>query len=102
MKPKREPSESTPLWQLAEDDVQADLEPVEEIPVSDTATDTATDEQGNSAFEVEENVESADVSGIDETLTAPVENTSEENNSTLAETADSEPVEEISVPETAS
>ena len=87
-----------------------DSEPVEEISVSDTASevvddtpiDTAADEQGNPAFEVEENTESADKSGVDETLIAPVENANEENTAMPTELADSDPVEEISVPETAS
>ena len=79
-----------------------DSEIVEEIPVSEMTTDTATDEQGNLAHEVEENIESADVSGVDETSTASTENTSEENITTPTELADSEPVEEISVPETTS
>ena len=78
-----------------------DSEPVEEISVLDTAIDTATDEQGNIAFEVEENIESADKSGVGETLTAPDENESEENTSTTTEPADSEPVEEIFVSKTA-
>ena len=78
-----------------------DSEPVEEISVPETATDTATDEQGNLAHETEENIESADVSGVDETLSASTENTSEENITTPTEPADSEPVEEISVPDTA-
>ncbi len=83
-----------------------DSEPVEEISVSDTASEvvdeTATDEQGNSAFEVEKNTESADKSGVGETLTASTENASKENTTTPTEPADSEPVEEISVPDTAS
>ena len=79
-----------------------DSEPIEEISVPETATDTATDEQGNSTYEVEEKIESADKSSVDETSAASVENTSEENTSTLAKPADSEPVEEISVLETAS
>ena len=91
----------------------ADSEPVEEISapetasevveiVDDTAANTATDEQGNPAFEVEENIESADKSGVNETLTASTENASEENTSTTTEPADSEPVEETSAPETVS
>ena len=84
-----------------------DSNPVEEIPVpDDTASEvidgTATDEQGNIAHEVEEKIESADVSGVDETLTTSTENASEENNSTPIELTDSEPVEEISVLDTAS
>jgi len=88
----------------------ADSEPVEEISVpktvskviDDTPIDTAADEQGNLTFEVEENIESADTSGVDETLTTSTENVSEENTSTTTELADSEPVEEIPVPDTAS
>ncbi|MBR3050290.1 MAG: N-6 DNA methylase, partial [Selenomonadaceae bacterium] len=88
----------------------ADSEPVEEISVPDTVSevvddtpiDIAADEQGNPAFEVEENTESADKSGVDETLIAPVENANEENTAMPTELADSEPVEEISVPDTAS
>ena len=79
-----------------------DSELVEEISVLDTATDTATAEQSNLAFEVKENIESADVLGVDETLTASAENASEGNTSKPTEPVDSEPVEEISVPETAS
>lgn len=70
--------------------------------IDDTPIDTAADEQGNLTFEVEENIESADTSGVDETLTTSTENVSEENTSTTTELADSEPVEEIPVPDTAS
>ena len=78
----------------------ADSESVEEIPVPETATD----EQGNPAFEVEENIESADKSSVDETLIASNENASAsgENTTTPTESNDSEPVEEISVPDTVS
>ena len=86
-----------------------DSEPAEKISipetpsevVDDTSIDMTADEQGNSAFEVEENIESADKSDVDETLNVSVENTNEENTTTPTEPADSEPVEEISVPDTA-
>ena len=78
----------------------ADSESVEEIPVPETATE----EQGNPAFEVEENIESADKSSVDENLIASNENASAsgENTTTPTESNDSEPVEEIAVPDTVS
>ena len=100
------PTENTSEENTSTPTEPTDSESVEEISVPETASevvdDTSTGEQSNSVFEVEENIESADMSGFDETLTAPVENTSEENISATTETADSEPVEEISVPETPS
>ena len=48
------------------------------------------------------NSESVAILDFDEALDASTENESKENTTTLAEVADSEPVEEISVPNTAS
>ena len=84
-----------------------DAEPVEEISVAeneievvdDTAINTVTDEQENSAYEVEENSELAEKQVVDDTLTALDETTGEENAATITETADAEPVEEISATE---
>ena len=81
----------------------ADAEHVEEIlatenvteVVNGTAIDTATNEQGSIAYEIEENSESAETQVVDEILTAPDESISEENTATDIETTDAEHVEEI-------
>ena len=89
------------IEQTPEPELKTKEEPVQ-LGLFDNYTATQSDEQGGLAHEVEENIESADVSGVDETSTASTENASEENTSTPTELADSEPVEEISVPETTS
>ena len=84
-----------------------DAEPVEEISatenatevVDDTSINTVTDEQENSAYEVEENSETAEKQVVDEALTALDESSSEKNTATVTEPVDTEPVEEISATE---
>jgi len=93
------PDESTSEENTTTDIETADAEPIEEIPATEvgeeTLVDTATGERGNSGYEVEENSGSAETNGVDESLIAPDESTSEENTTTDIETADAEPIEEI-------
>ena len=107
-----ENTQPAPVANTSEENISTETEsgdskPLEEISVAenapevvdDTAINTVTDEQENSAYEVEENSESAETQGVDDTLTAPDESTSEENTPSTTKTVDAEPVEEISTNE---